>query len=150
MNDVDHLMESMNYCRYADDIVIFGKASEVVHKARKILENAISKKRLTIKPTWIVYKLKNTPLDFMGFRFYRDHITIRKSIMYRATKRVRKWVKNQTLKIAHAITSYMGWIKNTNSFKLYENRIKPYVDFKLLKDIIRNGEKKNENLCFGI
>ena len=150
MNDVDHLMESMNYCRYADDIVIFGKASEVVHKARKILENAISKKRLTIKPTWIVYKLKNTPLDFMGFRFYRDHITIRKSIMYRATKRVRKWVKNQTLKIAHAITSYMGWIKNTNSFKFYENRIKPYVDFKLLKDIIRNGEKKNENLCFGI
>ena len=150
MCDVDHLMEGKNYYRYADDIVIFGKTSNIVHSARRVLENAVAKKRLTIKPTWVVYKLKNTPLDFMGFRFYRDHTTIRKSIMYRATRRVRKWVKKQTLKTAHAITSYMGWVKNTDSFMFYTNRIKPYVDFKLLKDIIRNGEKKDENLCFGI
>lgn len=149
MNDVDHLMEDKNYCRYADDIVIFGKSSKEVHKSRIVFEAIISKKRLTIKPTWFVYKLRDCPLDFMGFRFYRDHTTIRKSIMFRITKRVSKWIMNKSLKNAHAIMSYMGHVKNTDSFTFYQDEISPFVDFIKLKDIIRNGGK-NENLCFGV
>lgn len=150
LNTLDHKMESRNYYRYADDVVIFGKTAQIVHEARKIFEREAEKLRVTIKSTWAVFKLKKCPLDFMGFRFLRTHTIIRKSIMYRMTKRVRKWVKNNSLKNAHGITSYMGWVKNTNSYMLYQKYIRPFVNFKVLKDIIRKGDVKNENLCFGI
>lgn len=150
LNDVDHTMESHNYRRYADDIVIFAKNSRLAHEKRIILENLISRKFLTIKHTWFVFKTSKCALDFMGFRIYKDYVTIRKSILYRITKKITRWIYNHSLKNAQAITSYMGWVKNTNSYQFYQDEISLFVNFKQLKDIIRKGEKKNENLCFAI
>ena len=150
LSEIDHKYEKYGYVRYADDIVIFTNKPENLNKIRFCLENDLFALGLTLKPSWAIRKTKDCPLDFMGFKIYRDHVTIRKTTMYRITRRVSKWIKNHSLKNAYAITSYMGWVKNTNSYLFYENEISPFVDFKFLKDIIRNGEKKNENLCFGI
>ena len=150
LNDVDHTMESHNYRRYADDIVIFAKNSRLAHERRIILENLISRKFLAIKPTWFVFKTSECALDFMGFRIYRDYVTIRKNILYRITKKITRWIYNHSLKNAQAITSYMGWVKHTNSYQFYQDEISLFVDFTQLKEIIRKGGKKNENLCFTI
>ena len=150
LSEIDHKYEKYGYVRYADDIVIFTNKPESISRVRFELENDLFALGLTIKPSWTIRMTKKCPLDFMGFKIYRDHVTIRKTTMYRITRRVSKWIKNNSLKNAYAITSYMGWVKNTNSYLFYEDEISPFVDFKILKDIIRNGGKKNENLCFGI
>lgn len=81
-------------------------------------------------------KLGNRPIDFIGYRFYRDCTTLRSSICLRITRRIRKVRKKQILNghDARSIISYYGWIKNTDSYGL---KVKYFKD--TVKSAKENG-----------
>lgn len=87
------------YMRYMDDIVILGSNKKELHKIFKKIEEYLKTLRLRPKENWQVFLFDYTdkngirrgrPIDFMGFKFYRDKTTIRKSIFLRACRLARR------------------------------------------------------------
>ena len=151
LQDLDHYIKEeltiKYYIRYMDDMILFGRNKKELHKARIKVSKFLEKEHLKIKHNWQVYKFIKEPLDFMGFRFYRNKTTIRKSIMLRITRKANKIFKK--VKVSHhdacGMLSYLGWIKNTDSHSLFIGRIKPKINISNLKQIIRE-EAKNAKI----
>lgn len=144
------------YVRYLDDMVIFGRNKKELHKARAAiaayLENNL---RLQMKGNYQVFRLdyitkagehKGRALDFMGFRFWRDRTTLRKSLMLRICRKAKRIGRKPrpTYYDAAAMLSYMGWIKNSDTYRMYEERIKPQVSVKQMKQIVSKNTKNQE------
>lgn len=153
LQDLDHYIKEQlkikYYIRYMDDMILFSRNKKELHKTRIAIDKFLNVVGLKLKSNWQVCKFDKEPLDFMGFRFYRDKTILRKSIMLRIARRASKIYKKPKLTYndACSMLSYMGWIKNTNSFNLFNSRIKPYISISQLKSIIRKEAKKqNEKI----
>lgn len=124
------------------------------------LSKTITKTRYTaelqMKGNWQVFrfdytekktgKRKGRPLDFMGFQFYHDKTILRESIMLSCTRKVNRVAKKEkiTWYDATAILSYMGYLSNTDTYDMYLQRVKPYVNVKKLKKIVSKHSKRKE------
>lgn len=141
------------YVRYMDDIVIFGTSKRELHKMFKKIESYLAGINLKPKENWQVFlfdyidkdgKRRGRPIDFMGFKFYRDKTTIRKSIFLRACRLARRVSKK--LKISWRdscqLLSYMGWFMVTDTFMAYRKHIKPFVSIRVCKKIVSKHSKK--------
>ena len=74
-----------------DDIVLFGPNKKKLHRARKAIAEYLQKRlRLQMKGNWQVFPLKVRPLDYVGYRFYRDYTTMRRKNFLRFTRQCRK------------------------------------------------------------
>lgn len=166
--ELDHYitekLKAKHYIRYMDDMVVFGSNKRELHKIRNLINEFIENNlRLKMKDNWQVCKMYyvnkkgkgvGSDLDFMGFRFFRDRTILRKSIMFKMTrkaKRISKKLQNNhkiTVYDSRQMLSYLGWIKATNTYNTYKKYVKPYVSFKRLKNIIRKHDKKaRKSLC---
>lgn len=109
---------------------------------------------LELKDTWQVFRMDyvkdgrhyGRPLDFMGFRFYCDKTTLRKSIMLNACQKARRiYLKHKlTTYEARQMLSYIGWLDATDTYAMYLKRIKPYVVVKRLKRKIGAHDRKEK------
>jgi len=155
-------LKAAHYIRYMDDMVVFGSNKRELHKMRvKIEEYLETKLGLKLKDNYQVYRFDYTrkdkhhgrDLDFMGFRFYRDKVIMRKSIMLKATRKVRKVSRKEkaTIYDVRQTLSYLGWIKHTDTYGMYLTWIKPYVNIGYFKDRISNYDRKRKEtkVCLG-
>lgn len=160
LQELDHFIKenlgAVHYMRYMDDMVIFGPDKESLHHMRaQIAEFLRNELGLEMKDNWQVF-LFDRPyyrngklvdgrfLDFMGFRFYRNRVVLRKSIMLKATRKAKRLyhMAKITLYAAKQMLSYLGWIKCTSTYNMYLERIKPYIDFQYLKRRISKYDKR--------
>lgn len=131
---------------YMDDILLLGSNAKKMHMAvDRAIEYAHENMGLTIKPTWNVRKVSEMDfIDTMGFRVYRDHVTIRRRVFLRVRRAYKKPTKKRyrriNLKQAQKCTSYFGTIKNTNSQKLAK-KYHIYKTVKLSKEVISHESK---------
>lgn len=143
------------YVRYMDDMVIFGRNKKELHKNLEKIKEYLKTLDLEVKSNYQVFRFDYTdkngkrrgrPVDFMGFKFYRDKTTIRGKIFIRAIRKARK-IKNKarmTWYDACQILSYMGWFKNSDTYQAYKKYIEPNVSIKLCKKMISNHSKKQK------
>lgn len=75
--------------------------------------------------------------------FFPDQI-VHWAIMLRITRKARKLAKRAVPSYHDAcgMISYLGWITHSNSYRLFEKWIKPYLHIQILKRIIRNNQRK--------
>jgi len=155
LQDLDYYikqnLKAVHYIRYMDDMIIFGRNKKELHKIRKTITEFLIIEKLSLKSNWQLYKLDKEALDFMGFRFFRNKTILRKSIMLRITRKVKKVSKKHKLNFHDScgVVSYLGWIKHSDSFWLFQKWIQPYLRIQILKEIIKNHMKersKNEKL----
>jgi hypothetical protein len=75
-------------------------------------------------------------LDFMGFRFYRNYTALRKSIMFRISRKAIKLGKKEFISLhdERQMLSYLGWIDCTDTYNMYLQWVKPYISFGDMKD----------------
>ncbi len=115
LSDYDHFVKKQQpyYFRYCDDMVILAKTKEELHKLYQE-SNVFLKEKLdlTIKDNWQIFPLDIRGLDFLGYRFFRKHTLIRKSIVARFKKKARKMITQE------AIASYNGWFAWGNAHNL--------------------------------
>lgn len=140
-------LHACHYIRYMDDMVIFGRNKKQLHKMRDAISRRLRADGLTMKGNWQVCRTDKEPLDYMGFRFYRDRTTLRKRLMLAITRSIRKAAKagdHISPRLACAIVSYLGWIKCSDSHALFDKWIKPYLHIQILKNVIRR--KQHEDL----
>ena len=146
------------YIRYMDDIVIFGGNKKELHKMHLAIEKYLKDNlHLRIKENWQVfrfeYKGKGRPLDFMGWQFYREKTILRKSIFIRIMRKAKKVGKHTTIKGAQGMVSYMGYIKHTDSYGVYSDYIRPYVNIGKLKKFTSKrakAERSAHNVSNGL
>ena len=157
LQGLDHYIKEQlkitHYVRYMDDLVLFGSNKRKLHKARASIERYLKNELdLELKNNWQVFRFDyiskgghcGRDLDFMGFRFFRDKTVLRKTIMLKATRKA-KAISNKdkaTLYDIRQILSYLGWIDCTDTYNMYLERIKPYVDFGKCKKRISSHDKR--------
>lgn len=79
----------------------------------------------------------------MGFRFFRNRTTLRRSVMLKATRKAKRMCRKprKTIYDCRQMLSYLGWIDCTDTYGMYLKRIKPYVSFQNLKRRISERQK---------
>lgn len=116
---------------YMDDILILGPRKADVKKAMLMLIRFFREELgLEIKPNWKLFQVDyigkdgkhhGDCIDMMGYKIYRDHTEVRRSIFLRARRaylRLRKQVQRRmeiALDLAYRCISYYGWFKNSDS-----------------------------------
>lgn len=89
-------------------------------------------------------------VDFMGFRFYRDHVTIRRANCLRIRREYAKAAKMGTpdLHTAQSCLSRLGQTKHTDSHNFTAKYIDSVKPVRELKEVVRN-EAKNSRKAGG-
>lgn len=162
LTGLDHYIKeqlgAVYYVRYMDDMVIFGGNKRNLHRMREAVQRFLWERLgLELKANWQVFRFDYTKrdgthigrdLDFMGFRFYRNKTTLRKSIMLKATRKANRICKKRGRRTIHdcrQMLSYLGWIDCTDTYGMYRQRIKPRVSFRRLRKRVSQYQKaKNE------
>lgn len=132
------------YVRYVDDMVLLDSNKRKLHKAITRINEYLHTIGLKLKDTYQVWKVDSRPIDFVGFRFYRDKTLLRKKIFFRLCRRVRKVRKTEYISVhqAQGILSLLGWLSHINAWKFYKERIYPYAPKWKLKNIVSHHAKK--------
>ena len=158
LQDLDHFikedLEADHSMRYMDDMVVFGSDKEDLHRKKDRI-NCFLKDHLglELKDNWQVFRFDYiTPdgmhrgrfLDYMGFRFYCDRTTIRKTIMLKATRKAKKLSRKDkpTIYDMRQMMAYLGWLDCTDSYEMYCIWIKPYVNFQKCKRRMSKYDKR--------
>lgn len=158
LQDLDHYIKeelrAPHYMRYMDDMVVFGANKRELHRIRAAIDEYLKTRLgLELKANWQVFRFdyvdrdgkhRGRFLDYMGFRFYRNRTTIRRSIMLKATRKARRIAKKEkpTIYEVRQMTSYLGWIDCTDTYGMYTKWIKPFVDIRKCKRRVSNYDRR--------
>lgn len=154
--DIDHKVAektgTAHNVRYVDDMVLFDSSKRRLHKALEFIETEVKATKQTVKDNWQVFILSKRPLDFLGFKFHPNKTTIRKSIMLRISRKARTIARAAyaSIRNAHAMVSYIGYIVNSDSQRFYEKWVRPFVNIKHLKGVIADEDRKQHQACVAV
>lgn len=161
---VKEVLQADHYMRYMDDMIITDTDPARLHAIRVgVAEYLGVNLHLELKSNWQVFPLAEHPqdksgraLDFMGFKFYRNCTTLRKSILFRARRKANRIAAKYrkklpvTWKDATAMVSYMGWFIYTRTYKYFRRYIKTKVCISTMRWIVskhsRKEQKKHDRL----
>lgn len=158
LQDLDHFikedLDASHYMRYMDDMVVFGSDKAELHRMKDRINSFLQDHLgLELKDNWQVFRFDHiTPdglhrgrfLDYMGFRFYCDRTTIRKTIMLKATRKAKKLSRKEkpTIYDMRQMMAYLGWLDCTDSYGMYCIWIKPFVNFQKCKRRMSKYDKR--------
>ena len=157
LQDFDHyvkeVLRAKHYIRYMDDLVIFGSSrNELVEMHIRIQTYLKEQLGLELNERSRIFlfnyenkgRIHGSPLDFMGFKFYRNRTILRKSIMIRISRKARKLSRKVKITIhdIRQMLSYLGWISCANVYGFYLAWVKPYVNFQYFKRRVTRFDKK--------
>ncbi len=152
LEEFDHFvkqeLKAKHYIRYVDDIVILGPNKKKLHKMRASIEKYLLDINLLLKPNWQVFPTRNRGVDFLGLRFFGTHTTLRRKNSLRMRRRVKKINKKDKLyyRDACAVVSCWGWIKASNSYKFYKEKIKTFVPMGKARKAVSVYAKQNSKV----
>jgi len=157
LQSLDHFikeqMKAEYYIRYMDDMVVFGASKRKLHKMIPQIQEYLAGLGLELKPDWFVARFVyedegkeyGRDLDFMGFRFYRERTTLRRSIMLRTTRLAKRM--KRTISNAHRFMSYLGWFDHSDTYNVYLKWIKPFVVVHSIKAQIGRYDRRRFKRC---
>jgi hypothetical protein len=156
LQGVDHLirekLHARYYARYMDDMVLLGPNKRALHRMFDAIQAELGKLGLTVKDNWQVFKVDPRGIDFLGYRFYHDKTILRRSVMLKISRKVRRTAKRKSWNPHNckSILSYLGWFKRTNNYGCYQKWIKPYINVKRMKGVVRRESLKHRNAGKGV
>lgn len=132
------------YVRYVDDMVLIDSNKRKLHRAVQAIAEYLQGIGLRLKANWQVWKLHSRPIDFVGYRFYKNKTVLRKRIFFRLCRRTRKIKKTGyiTTHQAMSMLSLIGWLSHINGCGFYKRNIYPYAPKNKLRRIVSNHSKK--------
>jgi hypothetical protein len=138
LNKFDHWMKENNKCkfyyRYCDDIVILSDDKRELHillyNTKKYLKTNLN---LEVKNNHSVFPIDKRGIDFLGYRIFKNYILVRKSIVKNMKNKMAKLSKFNTLtkNEKSVVSSYYGWCKYADSYRLKEKYINKNMNKKV-------------------
>lgn len=148
LSGLDHYIKGQlkvkYYFRYMDDIVIVSENKAQLQTIKNEVEKFLSHKKLIIKPNWQIFRITNRGIDFLGYRVFKNYITLRKNTYKIFRKRMAGILekgKLMTYRDWSSINSYFGWLSHCNGFHLYNKYIVPLIHY--YKQFYKNNISKN-------
>lgn len=146
------------YMRYADDIVVLSSNKRKLRKMLTAIQAYLKTIDLELKPNYQIFQFDYVGtdeqhhgrfIDFMGFKFYSNRTTIRKSIFIRACRLAARLSKKLIISWYNAsrMMSYIGWFLKTKTYLAKKKKIESNVNYKGLAKIISIHDKKVAKLC---
>ena len=132
---------------FLDDMFIFGANARAMHKAFKGINAYAESLGLSIKSDWKMLSLnpsdKHAHIDAMGYRIYRDHITMRRRDYIKTKRAFQHFRRSPCYKTAKSAVAYHGlFIKHTDSFR-FRNKYRVKRLFRKARLIISDHDKSN-------
>lgn len=117
LQNFDHFIKNCGaryYVRYVDDLVILGRDKPSLHKIRAAAqEDLVNDFSQQLKTNYQVYPVLCRPVNFVGYRIYRNYDKPRKPIIKRIHRTVRRIRNNgMTHRRARKLISSSGWYRN--------------------------------------
>ena len=150
--DLDHMITGLPgkkmYIRGMDDMVIFTGNKRRLHLYKKAIRDELGSIGLQLKDNWRIERFDHPKggcfLDYMGFRFYRNKTTLRKSIYMRICRKALKISREEKppLYECRQALSYLGWIKGSDTYNAYLRHVKPYINYQKIKRRISKYDKR--------
>ena len=139
----------LHYMRYVDDIVIMCKNKEDAMRVLKGIEIYLKYVNLKLNNKTQIYPLDSRDIDFMGFRFFRNKIILRKSIMIKMTRKANHICKKKYVSIyeIRQMMAYIGWLKACQIYNVWIKYVKPYFKIKEAKKRISKYDKRRLHKC---
>ena len=136
---IKQMLRIKYYVRYADDFVIIGKNKRELNRVIPLIANFLKDVlKLEIHENVKVYSIYERPIDFCGYKHYKEFTTIRK----RNWKKVRRMLLRETnLTRAKRLMAYLGYIIHSNSYNILQRFIKIINNAKIMisKGVENNG-----------
>ena len=134
--------------RNMDDIVIMGPNKRHLHRARQAIADYLRRfLGLEMKGNWQVFPLRSRPLDFIGYKFYRTHTTLRRRNFLSLTRQARRVQKRiaagyeVSFHTAASLLSRAGMLVHCDGVSVRKKYIDP-IGIKRLKEVVRNESKR--------
>ena len=70
-------------------MVLFSNNKKNLHKARILIEEYLKKENLKLKENYSLFKVDNRFIDFLGYKFYRGYIKLRRGIFLKIKRKVK-------------------------------------------------------------
>lgn len=153
--EFDHFVKNEimapNYMRYMDDMVILCRNKRQLRKMKEAIEAYLNDQlKLTLKGNWQIFRFvdkdnKNgRDIDFMGMRFFRTKVILRKSLLKRIYRKALKLNKKReqykqgigtgvTYRDAMSMLSLLGWTRHTDVYNYYQKWLKPLINRRYLR-----------------
>lgn len=138
-------------------MVLFGSNKRRLHEVRKLIAEYLENElHLQLKENWQLFYMDNIRgkkqghfLDFLGFKFYRNHIGLRSRLALKIQRKAKHIYKKQRANIrdARQMVTYAGLVKNANCRKWFRYHVLQYVSIKNLRKKISNYDKRRFALC---
>lgn len=142
------------YVRNMDDMVLIGGNKKKLHKAVRMIDSELEKLGLKLKDNWQVFRVDSRGIDFVGYRFYRTHVLLRRRNFRKLRRhclRVKKRVENDepvSYHSASGLLSRIGQLQHCSGYNIK----KKYVDcigIGFLKSVVRRyARKMNHEKCY--
>lgn len=86
------------------------------------------------------------------FEHVRDIDNLKEAIMLRISRKARTIARAAyaSIRNAHAMVSYIGYIVNSDSQRFYEKWVRPFVNIKHLKGVIADEDRKQHQACVAV
>lgn len=159
LTEFDHYVKEQlhvkYYMRYMDDMIFLGGNKRKLHKVLVAINKYLGENlRLELKPNYSIFRVGEDGsnfIDFMGFRFYSNRTTLRRSILYKCSRKARTIHKKSlhkplTVYDARQMLPYKGWLSDSDTYGVFCKYIKPYINFKTLTKIISRYDKKRSGI----
>lgn len=114
-----------HYFRYCDDLVFLASGKEQLHGLLKDIQTYLSENlSLELKNNYQIFPVKDRGIDFVGYRFYHDHVLLRKGIKVNMMKKRALLIKLNIKGVEYKkqMAAYWGWV--SQSFASTHNLIK--------------------------
>lgn len=76
-------------------MILFENNKKKLHSARILIEEYLNKENLKLKENYSLFKVDSRCIDFLGYRFYRRYITLRRGIFLKIKRKVKRIYKKK-------------------------------------------------------
>jgi len=130
LDGFDHYVKEILHCgayiRYVDDIVVFDDNKKRLWAIRQVMEEYLSKLRLSLHPVKTIVVPVTEGVDHLGYRVYPDRRRLRKDNIVRFHRRIRKMQDDYTTgrvtlhDVNARVQSWLGHAKHADTYLLRE------------------------------
>lgn len=136
------ILPDCKYVRYMDDMVLLHNNKRKLRKAKVQLEQILRELGLQLKSNWQIFKIGENGVTFLCYRFRYGHTILKKSLMYRMTRKIKRSSRKMTYSNAASVISYLGILKHCNSYNYRKKWVYPVISIKECKGVISNESRK--------
>ncbi len=142
LDGLDHFIKEKlrlkAYCRYVDDLVIFGNNKMELHRFKNDILAFLDDLRLRIHPKKCLISLTRDGVEFLGYRIFPHFMKVRKNTVKHFKKKLSAYQRDYSYdkvpatKISKVVESWLAHLAHGNNYKLARDLLS---EFKFCKVI---------------